>query len=362
MNQEFDWLISDVDGILTDGGHYYTAEGKLMKKFGSNDKDALKKLNELYVKEIVFITADKLGYSISCKRIKRDWGLNLKLIPIDKRNDFFKQLKGKKIYIGDGIHDAEDFEGIDLSFALNNSTPQAKKNASVVLDTSSGNNVFPYLLEFLGRRKLKIEKPTESEETLDASELYRMLKQINLIPEKRQEINRFCNSIKNSYTEKNKIVLCGVGKNALLANLICEFLYPYNITSVVLDPHRALHGNLGLLEKDDILIMTSKSGNTAELVHLMKCLQNKGDIENKFLLTCNKDCELAKYDIKCILSVPVSDEVSRFNHSPQTTFVVFAIILFLVVNALANTKEMTQIDYLLNHQAGEIGKVLRNER
>lgn len=61
-------FILDVDGVLTDGGFYYSAEGKVMKKFGPYDNDALSLLSPYL--EIVFMTSDKRGFDITRSRIE----------------------------------------------------------------------------------------------------------------------------------------------------------------------------------------------------------------------------------------------------------------------------------------------------
>ncbi|WP_207636661.1 hypothetical protein [Clostridium saccharoperbutylacetonicum] len=60
-------FIMDVDGILTDGSFYYTIEGKVMKKFGADDNDALSLLKP-YI-NIIFVTGDKKGFPISKKEL-----------------------------------------------------------------------------------------------------------------------------------------------------------------------------------------------------------------------------------------------------------------------------------------------------
>ena len=62
-------FILDVDCVLTDGTFYYTTEGKVMKKFGADDNDALSLLKP-YMK-IFFVTGDKRGFDISKKRITK---------------------------------------------------------------------------------------------------------------------------------------------------------------------------------------------------------------------------------------------------------------------------------------------------
>ncbi len=187
-----------------------------------------------------------------------------------------------------------------------------------------------------------------------------MLSSLEKLKYHKEYIYSFCNNIAQCYNQKNKVIFCGVGKNVLLSDMICEFLHPFNIVSLTLDPHRAVHGNLGILEKDDILILSTKSGNTSELIYMMECLQRKIRLENKFLITSGKNCKLEKFGFKDILHIPSEDkEIARFDYSPQTTILSYAFIMFILVNALANKKEITKNDYLLNHQAGAIGECLK---
>jgi D-arabinose 5-phosphate isomerase GutQ len=357
---KYNYLISDVDGVLTDGGHYYNNSGKFIKKFGSNDKDALKILNEKYFNKIIFVTADKNGFDISRKRIVDELGYELKLLNVkSERIDFFSKISKKSVYIGDGIYDSELFSYFDLSFSLLDSTPQAKKLSKVILNTNAGKNVFPFLLNHLDNLK-------QIKETVDENNFYKnldldyMIDSVNDLKKYKSEIYDFAYKIADSYSDTKKVVFCGVGKNALLSETICEFLQPFNVVSLTLDPHRAVHGNLGILNKDDILILSTKSGNTPELIYMMKCLRNKMQMNNIFLICSNNDAELVKeFDFKKILFLPKVNEIARFSHSPQTTILNYFIVMQIIVNRIVEKKEMTEMDYLLNHQAGEIGKVLQ---
>lgn len=366
--EKFNYLVSDVDGILTDGGHYYDSEGKRLKKFGSNDKDAIKKIEEVFGLEVIFVSADKIGFEIVKKRISDDWGKKLISLGAKEREEYIKNLPGKKIYVGDGIHDAEIFKEVDLSFCLSDSTPQAKKNASFVLDTVSGKNVFSHILlqmEELKKQENEIKK--EVIQDFQENSISRSIKDLGNIKEafsnlgkSEKKISEFCKFVAESYTGKNKVIFCGVGKNATLSEMICEFLHPFNVVSITLDPHRAVHGNLGLVNEEDILIFSSKSGNTAELVYLIECLNRKMDLKNKFLITSNEKATLRKFKFKKELILPTEKEIAQFSHSPQTTIFLYAGIMMVLINRITEKKEISERDYLLNHQAGEIGKLFKN--
>ena len=63
-------FILDVDGVLTDGTFYYSEQGKIMKRFGADDSDALSLLVPFL--EVRFVTGDKRGFGITSKRIVED--------------------------------------------------------------------------------------------------------------------------------------------------------------------------------------------------------------------------------------------------------------------------------------------------
>lgn len=204
---------------------------------------------------------------------------------------------------------------------------------------------------------MKIQENSNNKKECD---IELMLNSLSKLKNYKKDIYGFCNDIAECYNEKNKVIFCGVGKNVLLSDMICEFLHPFNIVSITLDPHRAVHGNLGILNKDDILILSTKSGNTAELVYMMECLERKMKLNNIFLITSGKNCKLERFGFKKILYIPSQEkEVARFEYSPQTTILNYTFIMFVLVNVLANKKEITKTDYLLNHQAGAIGEALK---
>jgi 3-deoxy-D-manno-octulosonate 8-phosphate phosphatase (KDO 8-P phosphatase) len=101
-------FVTDVDGCLTDGGFYYTAnEGKLLKKFGSDDWDALKELQEHM--RVCIVTGDKKGFPITSKRIKEEMGFDLNLVshkPKERWDWISSRFPNQKVvYVGDGIYD-----------------------------------------------------------------------------------------------------------------------------------------------------------------------------------------------------------------------------------------------------------------
>jgi 3-deoxy-D-manno-octulosonate 8-phosphate phosphatase (KDO 8-P phosphatase) len=131
-------FIIDVDGVLTDGKFYYSADGKMFKVFGPDDHDALKLLVQHL--EIVFVTGDKLGFPISQARIVKDMGMRLELVSTTKRAEWIEERwdTSQVIYMGDGIFDHYVFKKVAYSIAPANSDILAKQHANYVTHRSGG--------------------------------------------------------------------------------------------------------------------------------------------------------------------------------------------------------------------------------
>ncbi len=131
-------LVSDVDGVLTDGKFHYSDKGKIFKIFGSHDADALNLLTLDKRVSIFFLTADARGFEISAKRLS-DMGFNVQLMGSSERVDFISELKREffTIYVGDSFTDINSMKLSDFSIAPNNSHERARKNADLITMSNS---------------------------------------------------------------------------------------------------------------------------------------------------------------------------------------------------------------------------------
>lgn len=131
-------LIIDVDGVMTDGGFYYTVEGKVMKKFGPDDVDALTLIEDKL--NVHFISGDKRGLPITKKRIADDMGFKLDLVSTFERLGWIKEHFDPKetIYIADGIFDGIVFKKVAYSIAPSNAFEGTKRLANFVTKNKGG--------------------------------------------------------------------------------------------------------------------------------------------------------------------------------------------------------------------------------
>jgi 3-deoxy-D-manno-octulosonate 8-phosphate phosphatase (KDO 8-P phosphatase) len=131
-------FVLDVDGVMTDGKFYYTADGKFMKIFGADDNDALSLLKKFL--KIHFVTGDKVGFPISQKRIVDDMKYPLDLVSTVKRIDWISERWDPKnvIYMGDGIFDHYVFAKVGYSIAPASADAYCKSIANFVTERSGG--------------------------------------------------------------------------------------------------------------------------------------------------------------------------------------------------------------------------------
>jgi 3-deoxy-D-manno-octulosonate 8-phosphate phosphatase (KDO 8-P phosphatase) len=134
-----DLFVLDLDGVMTDGKFYYTKLGKIAKKFGPDDGDALNILKK-YLK-IIFVSADKKGFPVSKKRIQIDMHFKIYLVPAGLQREIWLKKKFKNrniIYMGDGIFDSLIMKNFFYSISPRNSDEDTKKNAKYITKRDGG--------------------------------------------------------------------------------------------------------------------------------------------------------------------------------------------------------------------------------
>lgn len=154
---------------------------------------------------------------------------------------------------------------------------------------------------------------------------------------------------------KGMIILSGVGKSGLIAEKIALTLTSTGSRAYYLSPANALHGDIGIVNKEDIFILISKSGESEELLHLIPFLRNKGvkpiALVNKANSRLGKACDL------CI-TLPMEKELCPFDLVPTTSAVSQMIVGDVLAVALMMYKNFSMVEYAKNHPAGKIGRQL----
>lgn len=151
----------------------------------------------------------------------------------------------------------------------------------------------------------------------------------------------------------NKIILSGVGKSGLIARKIGATLSSFGVSSTFLHPVEALHGDIGLVQKDDVTILLSKSGGTEEIVRLVPYLKMR---QSKIIsIVGNMNSFLARVS-DVVLDGSVSREACPFNLAPTSSSTLAVVIGDALALAVMKKLGITLSDFSRLHPLGQIGR------
>lgn len=157
------------------------------------------------------------------------------------------------------------------------------------------------------------------------------------------------------FQARGSIFFSGVGKSGFIAQKISQTLVSTGTKAAFLNPTDALHGDIGIVGPNDVVVLLSKSGATEELLRLVPCARAKG----AFLVgvSCLKSSKLRQI---CDMHVylPLERELCPYDLAPVTSTTIQMLFGDTVAIALMQAKNMTKEQYALNHPAGRIGKRL----
>ena len=167
--------------------------------------------------------------------------------------------------------------------------------------------------------------------------------------------NNFSSAVELICNSKGRVIITGIGKSAIIASKIVATLNSTGTPAVFMHAADAIHGDLGLILKDDIVICISKSGNTPEikvLVPLIKKAQNK-----MIAITGNMDSFLAQ-QADYILNTFVEKEACPNNLAPTTSTTAQLVMGDALAVCLLKLKSFTSKDFAKYHPGGALGKKL----
>jgi arabinose-5-phosphate isomerase len=152
-----------------------------------------------------------------------------------------------------------------------------------------------------------------------------------------------------------KVVLTGIGKSGFIARKIAATLTSTGTRAVFLHASDALHGDLGILDKSDVVLLVSNSGETDEVIAMLPYLKHRnvplisivGNIAST--LASNSDV---------VLDASVDKETCPFNLAPTASTTVALAIGDALALTVMQVKGLTLEDFALNHPAGRLGKRL----
>ncbi len=145
-------VITDVDGVLTDGGMYYSKDGEFLKKFNTRDAMGMELLLDLGIKTIMLTRENSNIVKARAKKIKVS---ELYSGVLNKKSLLKKILKKYNVkldqvaYIGDDLNDLEIMKSVGFSVTPSNGIDQIKKISNYVCKLNGGDGVFRELADII---------------------------------------------------------------------------------------------------------------------------------------------------------------------------------------------------------------------
>ncbi len=167
--------------------------------------------------------------------------------------------------------------------------------------------------------------------------------------------DNFADAVDLIFNSKGRVVITGIGKSAIIASKIVATLNSTGTPAIFMHAADAIHGDLGLILEDDVVICISKSGNTPEikvLVPLIKSAKNK-----MIAITGNQDSFLGQ-QVDYVLNAYVEKEACPNNLAPTTSTTAQLVIGDALAVCLLEKRGFSSTDFAKYHPGGALGKKL----
>jgi arabinose-5-phosphate isomerase len=161
--------------------------------------------------------------------------------------------------------------------------------------------------------------------------------------------------VKEIYSAKGRVVVTGVGKSAIIANKIVATLNSTGTPALFMHAADAIHGDLGMIQKGDIVICISKSGNTPEIKVLVPLLKRR-DLKLVALVS-NTNSYLAQ-QADFVLNATIGEEACPLNLAPTTSTTAHLAMGDALAVTLLELRNFTSEDFAQFHPGGALGKQL----
>ena len=165
----------------------------------------------------------------------------------------------------------------------------------------------------------------------------------------------FLKAVEIIYNSKGRLVVTGIGKSAIIAQKIVASMNSTGTPSLFLHASEAIHGDLGMVQPDDIVICISKSGNSPEIKVLVPILKHFGN--SLIAITGNTTSFLAK-GADFILDTTVESESCPNNLAPTNSTTAQLVMGDALAVCLMELREFKAQDFAKYHPGGALGKKL----
>ncbi|MBE6519881.1 MAG: SIS domain-containing protein [Thermoplasmata archaeon] len=174
-----------------------------------------------------------------------------------------------------------------------------------------------------------------------------------------ETFNRLEDDVVATLNGKGKVVITGLGKNAPICEKFVGTMLSFGLESTFLHTNTAVHGDLGTVRDDDIVIILSKSGETDESIRLLEYLKKRNC--KIWAITFDAESTLAVKSPNTLV-ITMDHEGDKWNKVPNNSTTLYLIVLQALAMQVSDRMGVTKKDFLRNHPGGAIGKDEENEQ
>jgi len=167
--------------------------------------------------------------------------------------------------------------------------------------------------------------------------------------------SEFTHAVEVIFNSIGRVVLTGMGKSGLIARKIVATLNSTGTAAIYLHPTDALHGDLGMVRKEDVVIIISKSGATEEIEKLLPLFKRMG--VKLIAMSANPDSVLVR-DSDIFLNIAVKEEACPHDLAPTSSTTATLVMGDALSVALLEKRGFTAEDFAMLHPGGSLGKRL----
>jgi len=165
----------------------------------------------------------------------------------------------------------------------------------------------------------------------------------------------FIDALECIYSTKGKLVIIGVGKSGLVGGKIAATLASTGTSSFFIHPTEALHGDLGMIGREDTVLAISYSGESDEIVKIAPHIKNMGI--KLIVMSGNKNSSLAVLS-DIFLDISVQKEACPLNAAPTSSTTITMVLGDALAVALMKKRDFKHSDFAMLHPGGSLGRKL----
>lgn len=157
------------------------------------------------------------------------------------------------------------------------------------------------------------------------------------------------------YTCTGKVIVTGVGKSGVIAQKVAATMVSTGTPAIFLHGAEGMHGDIGIVQKGDVVVAIGKSGESEELVAILPVARRLG--ATVISITANPKSSVGR-NSDLVLHTPIEEEACPLNMAPTASTTAALVVGDALAMTLMKMRNFQPTDFALNHPGGQLGKRL----